>query len=522
MEAIASRKRTVKAFVILIVLFFKLHSITYANHTTNTAIYNIDPIVFAGDDPTDPELNDAAVKERLSAMFCSITPQYTDVVKSYIRGYVGRNRDRTEKILGRSIVMFPVIEKALREANLPDDMKFIAVLESALNPKAVSPAGATGIWQLMYNTALEQGLVIDTYVDERSDVTRSTTAAVKYLGMLYKKYGDWALALAAYNAGPSRVNEAIKKGHSNNFWKIQKFLSKQTQYYVPAFLAAAYAMQYYMTHGVQPTYPELDWQITKTIPIETPVSFLQLAQITQLPLYTIEQLNPAYIKGFVPASKGRSCEVTLPVRTMKLFQAYLDNPQGWIFTDATIAVANIFENNDKQYYKTSYTVREGDCLESVAKLFNCTAHSIRAWNNLASNYVYKDQELTVYLTEIPRRADSNEELPRRKHISTPKKINTMPAKQPVSEHKPTRHTPSPLKKTAQISNRNTPIVAGNMLSGTTLPYHNTLYREVEYAETLTDYIQKYPELSDKDVTKLKTQFRIQPPQNGMKLLIKSF
>ena len=111
MEAIASRKRTVKAFVILIVLFFKLHSITYANHTTNTAIYNIDPIVFAGDDPTDPELNDAAVKERLSAMFCSITPQYTDVVKSYIRGYVGRNRDRTEKILGRSIVMFPVIEK---------------------------------------------------------------------------------------------------------------------------------------------------------------------------------------------------------------------------------------------------------------------------------------------------------------------------------------------------------------------------------------------------------------------------
>ncbi|MGB1217331.1 MAG: lytic transglycosylase domain-containing protein, partial [Saprospiraceae bacterium] len=256
---------------------------------------------------------DADLRKRLAETKSEvIRPRLTPGVKSYVRTYTQRRRESTEVMIGRSAIYFPIFEKHLREAGLPTDLKYLPIVESALKPEARSPVGAGGLWQFMPSTGKMYGLKINSYVDERSDPNKASKAAADFLGDLYRQYGDWALVLAAYNAGPGRVNKAIRKGKSKNFWKIQKYLPKETQNYVPGFIAATYLMQNYEAHGMTAVMPEYDLQVTETTQIYSDMTFEKIAEVSRTPYYIVKALNPSYKKEIIKANAEEGAYLILP------------------------------------------------------------------------------------------------------------------------------------------------------------------------------------------------------------------
>jgi len=248
------------SYSLFLVIIFSLNATFSKSQTAIQSSYTYETII--------PTFTDSEIRDRLSRITSSVAPpRFTSVVKSYINTYTVKKRQHTEAMLGRISIYFPMFEKYLSENNLPVDLKYLSIVESALNPKAVSRSGAVGLWQFMPPTGKENGLKINSTVDERRDPHKSTLAAAKYLKKQYKRYNNWELALAAYNGGPGRVNRAIKRGRSKNFWRIKRYLPKETQNYVPAFIAATYVVNYYPEHNLVPVYPEIDLQMTELIKI---------------------------------------------------------------------------------------------------------------------------------------------------------------------------------------------------------------------------------------------------------------
>jgi len=208
-------------------------------------------------------------------------------VKKYIGSYLVRGKASTQKIIGNSTIYFPIFEEYIKAHNLPNELKYLAVLESHLNPNALSPSGAVGLWQFMKPTARKMGLVIDDYVDERKDIYRSTDAALKYLLELHALYQDWGLTLAAYNCGPTRINKELRKSNSNSFWDIRSSLPKETQNYLDRFIAINYAMKNYQFYNLRPSYPDYTLQMTQVQKIHTRFSFAKIAELTGLNINTI-------------------------------------------------------------------------------------------------------------------------------------------------------------------------------------------------------------------------------------------
>jgi len=221
-------------------------------------------------------------------------------VKKYIGSYLVRGKANTQKIIGNSTIYFPIFEEYLEAHNLPNELKYLAVLESHLNPNALSPSGAVGLWQFMKPTARKMGLVIDDYVDERKDIYRSTDAALKYLLELHTRYQDWELALAAYNCGPTRISKELLKSNGNSFLDIRSSLPKETQNYLDRFIAINYAMKNYQFYNLRPNYPDYTLQMTQVQKIHTRFSFAKIAKLTGLSINTIVQLNPSYRKKIIP------------------------------------------------------------------------------------------------------------------------------------------------------------------------------------------------------------------------------
>lgn len=202
--------------------------------------------------------SESEVSERLSYLTGCTPLNYNAVVRAYLQTYLYKKPEKTRDMLSKAGMYFHIFEAELKANGMPEDLKYLSVTESALNPLAVSRCGATGLWQFMPATGSEYGLEQNSAVDERSNPVEATRAALKYLKRLYGMYNDWALALAAYNSGPGNVNRAIKRGHSRNFWVIQKYLPQETRNYVPAFVSATYICNFYMMHNLMPDYPDLD------------------------------------------------------------------------------------------------------------------------------------------------------------------------------------------------------------------------------------------------------------------------
>lgn len=261
-------------------------------------------------------LVDTEVEQRVASMASSIDLKYTEEVKKRIVQYTIQQRETSEVLLGRISLYFPLIEQKLRERGMPDDLKYLAVIESGLRPHARSRTGAAGIWQFMKPTARMFDLKITKTIDQRRDPELSTDAALDYLQYLYDKFGDWALAMAAYNCGPGNMNKAIRKADSNDFWKVSKYLPRETKEYVPKFIAMSYLMNYYYAHDLTPKMPENILLNTATSRVFDKISFKTLSETYNLEMETIQMLNPVFIKDFIPSG---SYTLTLPIDHMMDF-----------------------------------------------------------------------------------------------------------------------------------------------------------------------------------------------------------
>lgn len=356
------------------------------------------------EESTVPVYDRELVKERLKLMSNDvIVPKYTSVVEGYIKGYTIRNRAKAERILGRSIVYFPLFEEYLKKHNLPLDLKYLSVVESALAAKATSRVGAGGLWQFMPGTAKQYGLEINQYIDERSDPIKATEAAMLHLAKLYKRFKDWPLALAAYNSGSGRVRRAIRRSGRKDFWRLKRYLPRETRNYVPAFIGANYLLNYFEAHNLKPEYPVLDIQLTETIKVFGNYSFYQIAQLTDIPLDIIETLNPAYEQGIIPY-KTEGHYLTLPKRVMPAFQDFMEaqrpdrliDPNEFLIS-GPVHISRPAEESNANYVKSSHTVQVDESLHSIAAQLNCSLHQLKAWNNLTSDEVIEGQVLIVYI-----------------------------------------------------------------------------------------------------------------------------
>ena len=260
---------------------------------------------------------DAEVEQRVQSMSSSIDLRYTAEVKKKIKQYTISQRSASEVLLGRISIYFPLIESKLRERGMPDDLKYLAVIESGLIPHAKSGAGAAGLWQFMKPTARQYGMKINRTIDQRRDPEISTDAALDYLQYLYNKYGDWALAMGAYNCGPGNMNKAIRKANSKDFYKVSKYLPRETKGYVPKFIAMSYLMNYYYSHELTPNMPNSNVLNTSTSRVLGKINFKELSAKFQLDLETIQLLNPTYIRDFIP--NGPEHKLTLPTDKMADF-----------------------------------------------------------------------------------------------------------------------------------------------------------------------------------------------------------
>ncbi len=348
----------------------------------------------------DPIYDPAEIKSRVEGMDCMIQTRYNTTVESYIKKYLSGNARLASRILGRAATYFPIFDEYLDEHKLPQDLKFLAVLESALVPKATSPVGAVGLWQFMAATGRGYGLVIDDKIDERSCPHNSTDAAMKYLAKAYERFGTWELALASYNCGAGTITRAMKRAHTEDYWKIAQFLPRETRNFVPAFIAVAYIVNYYHLHEIEPNFPSLDMQLTEAVKVFSEVDFTSIAAVSGLPVETVSELNPAYKKGKVPASENGHY-ILLPKRVMPAFDEYLgllrpDNGTASQIPELPALVDTSAYQPDGFYFQSIYTVAEGDNLKGLGTLFNCSKHSLRAWNHLTSDRIKKGQELTVW------------------------------------------------------------------------------------------------------------------------------
>src|ERR1051326_2373658 len=317
---------------------------------------------------------------------------YNPAVRSYIELYAVRRRAMMERMLGMTQMYFPMMEEILDKYKMPLELKYLAIVESALNPSARSRCGAVGLWQFMYSTGKLQGLKITSYVDERSDPYKSTEAACQFLQFLYDMFGDWEMVLAAYNSGPGNVSKAIRRsGVKTTYWEIRPFLPRQSQGYVPAFIAVNYVMTHAEEHNPYPAMPRMTAADVDTLNIKQELSFQQISKILDMPVEDIQYLNPCYKRCTVPYSEGECYTLCLPLAKIGTFISNEDKIYEYAKKDSLMQTLAI-----QQVAKT-YVVRKGETVSRVAKKFGCTPEDIQAWNHLRKPKLHSGQVLTVFI-----------------------------------------------------------------------------------------------------------------------------
>ena len=346
----------------------------------------------------DPEFI-VNMKNRLLRMDCLVDARLTTATSNYIQQYLVNHKASTEKLLGKSALFFPIIESFLTENKLPKELKAMAIMESWLDPEAISRSGAVGLWQFMPGTAKDFGLNFNAYVDERRDPCKSTLAAIQYLKYLYSQYNDWALSLAAYNSGPQRVNYAIERaGGVRDFWAIQQYLPTETQNYVPKYIAINYVLNYYNEHDLNPLLPELDLQITSFVKTTKRVDFRTLSKITGLSVQTIESLNPSYKKNIVPKSTEGQYLI-FPKRVLKKVESFLFATEDEQLLESFSTGSTISNEllTSLPYVEIDYTVGLMEDLPFIAKKYNIATSQIMLWNKLTTEYLATEQILKLYI-----------------------------------------------------------------------------------------------------------------------------
>ncbi|MBQ1693897.1 MAG: transglycosylase SLT domain-containing protein [Bacteroidales bacterium] len=337
---------------------------------------------------------DSVLVQRLEKMNSFISLPFNETVKNYMILYSEKSREKMEHILGVSNYYMPIFEEILDRYGLPLELKYMAIIESAMNPLARSRAGATGIWQFMYNTAKSYNLKITSYVDERLDIEKAADAAARYLQDAYNTFGDWALAICSYNCGSGNVNKAIQRSGKRDFWSIYPYLPRETRGYVPAFVGAMYAMTYYKEYGLVPEPVALP-HYTDTIMVNKNLHFKQINELTGIPVETLRELNPQYTHDIVPGNEGPYV-LKIPYQYTNSFISVEDS----VYThkaDSLLSakvLTSVSSGGDGGSIR--YLIKNGDTLGSIARRYHVTVSNLKRWNNLKSDSIRAGRYLTIY------------------------------------------------------------------------------------------------------------------------------
>lgn len=362
----------------------------------------------------DREVSDNEIIRRLQAMPTVIEMPFNSVVRQYIDMYTGKRRQLVENMLGLSHYYMPIFEEALDRHGMPMELKYLPVIESALNPVAVSRAGATGLWQFMQPTATGQGLEVNSLVDERRDPYKATEAAVLYLKQLNETYGDWSLAIAAYNCGPGNVNKALRRagGGKKDYWDIYPFLPAETRGYVPAFIAACYAMTYYASHDIAPALVRRPL-VVDSVHVTHRVHFQQISDVMGISMDELRALNPQYRQDIIPGNI-RPYPLVLP--SLQAY-AYIANEDSILNHDSErYAMRRVVEpatgasvqgSDSRGEYVDETTVKyhkvqRGETVASVARKYGITQAALREANGMGKKSVLKRGQSLKILTTTRR------------------------------------------------------------------------------------------------------------------------
>lgn len=345
-----------------------------------------------------PRYDDVTYEARL-AKIDAASPfdlQYNSVVKGYIEMYTMRKRELVSRMMALSQLYFPMFEEQLDKYNLPLELKYLAICESALNPMAKSRAGAMGLWQFMYPTGKIYGLRVTSYVDDRCDPYKSTIAACEYFKYLYGLFGDWQMVLAAYNGGPGTVNKAIRRsGGKKTYWEIRPFLPKETQGYVPAFIAVNYVMSYTSEHNMYSAIPKKTFLSVDTVNVKKQISFEQISAILDIPVEDLQYMNPSYKKNVVPVVPEELSYLTLPAHKIGAFI----NNENLIYNYYKKDTLNSRDVLAAQEVVKVHTVKSGEHLSTIAQKYGCTVSELKQWNGIKTATVKPGSKLTVYVYE---------------------------------------------------------------------------------------------------------------------------
>lgn len=355
----------------------------------NIGEYNLDTVRFTSNVP------DSVYIQRIEAMNSFIKLPYNNIVRNYIILYSEKMPTKMGEILGLCNYYMPIFQEVFDRYDMPEELKAMAIIESALNPVAVSRAGAKGAWQFMYSTAKMYDLKIDSFVDERLDAVKAADAAARYLQDAYKIFGDWNLAIASYNCGAGNVNKAIRRsGGSRDFWTIYPYLPRETRGYVPAFVGALYGMTYYKEHGIIPQPATLPMHVD-TIKVNKMLHFKQVEKVVGIPVNDLKNLNPQYKHQIIPGNE-REYILRIPV---EFSTAFVDKEDSvYVFKADSlfnpVTIKKIKDGGDGE--RIVYRVKSGDYLGKIASRYRCTVSQIKRWNNLSSNNIRIGQRLVLY------------------------------------------------------------------------------------------------------------------------------
>jgi membrane-bound lytic murein transglycosylase D len=328
-----------------------------------------------------------------------IALDYNEDVRKYIDLYTGPRKAEMARIIGLSRLYFPIFDDILDRHSLPHELKYLTIVESGLNPLAVSKSGAVGLWQFLLNTSRLFDLEVNSYVDERRDPYKSTESACRYLHYLNTTFNDWQLVLASYNGGPGEVRKAIErcKGETG-YWKLRPHLSEQARNYVPAFIAAFYLMNFYEQHGIVPEAPAYDYRGLDTLHIRYAITFEQISSYIDLPVDKIRLLNPVYRRDYIP-EKASGSVLVLPADKIRLYLEHETSILGFSLTPPDYNLMVQQSGNTAGKTKVVHVVQPGEVTHKIAMKYDCTLENIKIWNNMEGFEVKAGQQLVIWIEE---------------------------------------------------------------------------------------------------------------------------